>query len=80
MLAIKRYHAQRMSVAEMHMLRWMCGNTRRDKVRNKDIRTKIGVTSVEEKIKENRLRWFSHIRRRPTGASPASRVYQIRAR
>ena len=22
---IKRYHAQKMSVAEMHMLRWMCG-------------------------------------------------------
>jgi len=28
--AIKRDHAQKMSVAEMHMLRWMCGNTRRE--------------------------------------------------
>ena len=41
--AIKRYLAQKMSVAEMRMLRWMCDNTRIDKVRNKDIRTKIGV-------------------------------------
>ena len=40
---IKRYHAQKMSVAEIRMLRWMCGNARRDKVRNEDIRTKIGV-------------------------------------
>ena len=47
--AIKRYHAQDM-IAEMRMLRWMCGNTRRDKVRNKDIHTKIGVTSIEEKM------------------------------
>jgi len=31
--AIKRYHAQKMSIAEMRMLPWMCGNTRRDKVR-----------------------------------------------
>jgi len=40
--AIKRYHAQKMSVVEMCMLRWMCGKTSRDKVRNEDIRTKIG--------------------------------------
>ena len=29
---------------DAHMLRWMCGNTRRDKMRNKDIPTKIGVS------------------------------------
>ena len=44
-----------MNVAEMRMLRLMCGNTRRDKVRNEDIRTKIGVASIEEKMRENRL-------------------------
>jgi len=54
--AIKRHHAQKMSVVEMCMLRWMCGNTRRDKVRNEDIHTKIGVASIEEKMRENRLR------------------------
>ena len=46
-----------MSVAEIRMLRWMCDNTRRDKVRNENIRTKIGVASIEEKIRENRLRY-----------------------
>ena len=54
--AIKRHHAQKMSVAEMRMLRWMCSNTRRDKVRNENIRTKIGIASIEEKMRENRLR------------------------
>ena len=53
--AIKRYHAPKMSVAEMRMLRWMCDNTRRDKVRNEDIRTKIGIAPIEEKMRENRL-------------------------
>ena len=56
-----------MSVAEMCMLCWMCGNMR-DKVRNEDIRTKIGVASIEEKMRENRLQWFGHMRRRPTDA------------
>ena len=50
--AIKRYHAQKMSVAEMRMLCWMCVNTRRDKVRNEDIRTKIGVAfrAIQDEI------------------------------
>ena len=64
--AIKRHHAQKISVAEVRMLRWMCGNTRRDKVRNEDIRIEIDVTSIEENMRENHLRWFGHVRRRPT--------------
>jgi len=63
----------------MRMLRWMCDNTRRDKVRNENIYTKIGVASIEEKIRENRLRWFDHVRYKPTDP-PVRRVeYQIRA-
>ena len=57
-----------MSVAEMCMLRWMCANMRRDKVRNKDILTKIDVASIEEKMKENRLWWFGHVLHKPTDA------------
>ena len=53
--AIKIHHAHKMSIVEMRMLHWMCGNTRRDKVRNEDIRTKIGVASIKEKMRGNRL-------------------------
>ena len=59
--AIKRHHVQKMSVAEMRMLCWMCVNTKRDKVRNEDIHTKLGVASIEGKMRENCLRWFSHM-------------------
>jgi hypothetical protein len=34
----------------MHMLRWICGNTRRDRVWNDDIRERLGVAPVEEKL------------------------------
>ena len=50
--AIKRHHAQKMSVAEMRMLRWMCGNTRKDKVRNEDIHTKICVAPIKVKMRK----------------------------
>jgi hypothetical protein len=32
-----------MSVAEMRMLRWICGHTRKDRIRNDDIRDKLAV-------------------------------------
>ena len=77
--AIKRYHAQKMSVAEIRMLHWICSNTRRDEERDKDIRTKIGVDSIEEKMRENHLRWFGHVRHRPTDA-PVRRIERMKLR
>ncbi|KAM2265319.1 hypothetical protein EV1_040903 [Malus domestica] len=50
----------------MRMLRWMCGHTRNDKTRNEDIRGKVGVAEIEGNMRENRLRWFEHVQRRPT--------------
>ncbi|KAM1011700.1 hypothetical protein ACFX2C_047009 [Malus domestica] len=63
--AVKNQH---IGVVEMRMLRWMCGHTRKDKIRNEDIRDKVGVAEIEGKKRENRLRWFGHVQRRPTDA------------
>jgi len=52
----------------MRMMCWICGHTRLDKIRNEVIRGKIGMTSIEDKIREARLYWFGHIRRRPRDA------------
>nr|XP_009766169.1 PREDICTED: uncharacterized protein LOC104217581 [Nicotiana sylvestris] len=65
---VKNSHVQRIKVAEMRMLRWMWGHTRRDKIRNEVIRDKVGVAPVEDKMRELRLRWFEHMQRRSTDA------------
>ena len=47
-----------MEVAEMRMLRWSLGWTRKDKVRNEKVRRMTGVEELSVKTKEGRLRWF----------------------
>ena len=70
----KRWHVQQLSVAEMRMLRWLCGHTRRDRVRDEDIRDRVGVAPIEEKLIQHRLRWFGHVQRRPPKAPVRSGV------
>jgi hypothetical protein len=66
--AIKKTHARKMEVAEMRMLRWMGGHTRMDRIRNEVFRERFGVARISDKIKEGRLRWFGHVKRRGTTA------------
>ncbi|KAF3661498.1 Ras-related protein RABD2b [Capsicum annuum] len=65
---VKDSHTQKLKVAEMRILRWMCGLTRKDRVRNEIIRKKVGVASVEDKMREVRLSWFGHVMRRGSDA------------
>jgi len=53
-----------MRVADMRMLRCLCGHTRSDKIRNDDIRFKVGVAFMVDKMKKVRLGWFGHVKRR----------------
>ena len=66
--AIKKQQEHKMAVAEMRMLRWMSGKTRSDRIRNEEIRNKLGVCAIEDKMRECRLRWFGHVQRRPEDA------------
>ena len=47
--AVTKAQERKLEVAEMRMLRWMCGLTRRDRVRNERIRETVKV--VQEKCK-----------------------------
>ncbi|KAF3638603.1 ATP-dependent 6-phosphofructokinase 4, chloroplastic [Capsicum annuum] len=61
---VKNSHIQKLKVAERRMFRWMCGHTRKDKVRNEIFRGKVGVASMEDKMREVRLCWFEYVMRR----------------
>ncbi|XP_070037020.1 uncharacterized protein [Nicotiana tomentosiformis] len=61
---VKNSHIQKMKVAVMRMLRWMCEHTRLDKIRNEDIWDEVGVAPMDDKMREAGLRWFGHVRRR----------------
>jgi hypothetical protein len=50
------------------------GHTRKDQVRNDDIRDRLGVASIEEKLVKYVLRWFGHVQRRPPEAPVCSRI------
>ena len=46
------------------MLRWMCGVTRKDKIRNEHIRGTTRVAQASKDITERRLNWYGHVMRR----------------
>jgi len=73
---IKMTQVQRLMVAEMRMIRWMCGYTRMDRIRNGVIKDFVKVAPIEDKMRETRLRWFDHVKRRSVDA-PVRRCERI---
>ena len=49
---------------EMRMVRWMCGVTLLDRIRNEELIERMGIKPIGEKIRISRLRWFGHVMRK----------------
>ena len=62
--AMKKAQERKIEVAEMRMLRWMCGVTRSDRIRNEHIRGTVKVVEASAKAQDKRLQWYGHVRRR----------------
>ena len=64
---LKQWQSRKTSrneVAEMKMLRFAMGVTRKDKIRNEHIRSIVKVERLGMKMREGRLRWYGHVMRR----------------
>ena len=63
-VAVTKKQVKEMEVAEMKMLRFAMGVTRKDKIRNEYIRSTVKVGRLGIKVREGRLRWYGHVMRR----------------
>ena len=63
-VAVTKKQVKEMQVAEMKMLRFGMGVTRKDKIRNEYIRSTVKVERLGIKMREGRLRWYGHVMRR----------------
>ncbi|XP_039627278.1 uncharacterized protein LOC120540503 [Polypterus senegalus] len=54
-------HEQALHTMEMRMLRWCLGLTCWDQVMNEDVRKRLGIAPIMEKMREARLRWYGHV-------------------
>ena len=62
--AISKKEEQKLDTNEMQMQRWMCGVTRKDKIRNPYIRGSVKIVEVSKKGAKKRFHWFGHLLRR----------------
>lgn len=53
----------------MRILRWTSKNTRKFRIQNEGRHLKIGVTPIDQKMGESRLKQFSHVQSRAINAS-----------
>ena len=62
--AMKVDDAYRLERTERMMIRWMCGVTLKDKKSSDDLRKRLGIVSVSDRVRQGRLRWFGHVERK----------------
>ncbi|KAL6583048.1 hypothetical protein OROMI_005126 [Orobanche minor] len=66
--AMKKSLESKLEAAEMRMLCWSCGRTMLDRILNGVLRNALVVSPISAKVREGRLRWFDHVRRRQASA------------
>ena len=62
--AMKVTNKRKIATTEMRMLRGILGVSRREHMRNEDIRRILHITPIDEVMRSDRLRWFGHVQRR----------------
>ncbi|XP_063600940.1 uncharacterized protein LOC134777067 [Penaeus indicus] len=67
----------KMEVAEMRMLRFSLGLTRLNRVPNAEVRKQLQTRRFGDKLRESRLRWFGHVKRRPEDYDNKDRVSSL---
>ena len=66
-VAVTERQVAKMEVAELKMVRWALGVTRKDKIRNEYVRGTAKIAKLGDKLRNARLCWYGHVKRREEG-------------
>ena len=64
MVAVTERQMGKMEVAELEVMRWALGVTRKDKIRNQYVRGTAKIANLGDKFRNARLHWYGHVKRR----------------
>ena len=64
MVAVTKKQMGKMEVAELKMVRWALGVTRKEKIGNEYLRRTAKIAKLGEKLRNARLHWYGHVKRR----------------
>ena len=53
----------KLEIAELRMMRWMCGVSLREKT-NAELRESMGIEKISDVMRRSRLRWMEHVLRK----------------
>ena len=62
-VAVTERKMGKMEFAELKMMRWALGVTRKDKIRNEYVRGTAKIAKLGDKLRNARLRWYGHVKR-----------------
>ena len=62
-VAVTERQVGKMEVAELKMVRWALGVTRKDNIRNEYLRGTAKIAKLRDKLRNARLRWYGHVKR-----------------
>ena len=66
-VAVRKRQVGKTKVAELKMVRWALGVTRKDKIRNEYVRGTANIAKLGDKLWNVRLRWYGHVKKREKG-------------
>ena len=63
-VAMTEKQVGKMEVAELKMVRWALGVTRKNKIKNECVRKTAKIAKLGDKLRGTRLRWYGNVMRR----------------
>jgi len=55
---VRKENVVALQLAEMRMVRWMCGVKLKDRLPSKELRERLGIDGIALVLQQNRLRWW----------------------